>query len=536
MKGNCFLIGLDGATFHILDPLMDAGVMPFLKRFADDGVRANLISVVPPITPPAWTSMVTGRSPGFHGVFDFFHREKGSHHIRFTSSGDVHCETVWAIASRNGARVTTLNFPLMMPPPEINGNVVSGGWLTCRQLRLGCHPEGLYDRIKTIPCFSARELVMDMAHEGKALDGCSNEEYEEWIQFHIRREKHWAGILDFLVREDPCDLTAILFDGTDKIQHLCWRFISPDFGGGCASGWELNIRSLCLEYYATLDRLIAGIVERAGADATVILASDHGFGAQTEILFINGWLQQNGYLQWADNDALKRDHADGLGMGELGKHSYLIDWDKTLAYASTPSSNGIHIVVEGEGYGKGIPRSGYERFRNELASGLLDLRSPGNREPVVAKVWTREECFSGPYMDRAPDLTLGLRDGGLVSILSSDVAVKEKKWPSGTHRMEGILMARGPGIRRGERLDQVSILDVFPTMLYCLGLPIPEEAEGRVPLKLFEEARLRNNPVLITGHSGAGAPGREERADQPVYDAEDEAKIAERLRALGYIE
>jgi len=96
-----------------------------------------------------------------------------------------------------------------------------------RQLRLGCHPDGLFDRLKALPSFNARELALDMTHEAKAIEGCAEEEYEPWVDMHIRRERQWVDIVQYLRKTEPSAFTALMFDGTDKIQHLCWRFIDP---------------------------------------------------------------------------------------------------------------------------------------------------------------------------------------------------------------------------------------------------------------------------------------------------------------------
>jgi len=536
MKNQTILIGVDGATFSILNPLMNEGVMPFLKQFMVSGVRAELQSVIPPLTPPAWTSLMTGRSPGQHGIFDFSVKESpGSQLVHIASSRDVGCETIWSLVSRQGMRVTSLNFPLMFPPPRINGNVVPGGLMPWRQLRLGCHPSDLYDRLKALPGFNARELAMDVEQEEKAVEGCPPEEYEGWVEQHIRREQRWFEILRYLMYQDSCELTAILFDGMDKLQHLCWRFLDPAYLSGTPSAWEQRIRNLCRQYFRQLDQFLAEIAALVGPDATIIIASDHGFGAQTEIFFINTWLEQQGYLAWANQAPPRETNSAKLGTGLLARHVYLLDWELTTAYTPTPSSNGIHIVVARDGSGKGIPPADYGRFRADLMESLRKVINAVG-ELVVSHIWTREQAFAGPYMELAPDLTLALRDSGQVSILASDAPVKPRYEPSGTHRPEGIFMAVGPGINQGISLPQLSILDVAPTVLYSLGLAIPEDMEGRVPAGAFKPSWLQARPVRVTASARPSMPASPQATVEIMYTEEEEAELAARLRALGYIE
>lgn len=536
MNRRTLLIGLDGATFSVLDPFMDQGVMPFLKAFLQEGARATLRSVVPPLTPPAWTSLVTGRSPGNHGIFDFFLKEEKSPHIRFATSADLPCETVWSLASRSGCRVTVLNFPLMLPPPRVNGHVISGGWMTARQLRLGCHPEGLYDSLKALPGFDPRRLVLSLSDEEKALEGCDPSEYDEWIRMHIEREEQWFRIAEHLIRKEPSDLTAVLFDGVDKIQHLCWRFLRPEDAGRALTPREEETRAWCLRYFARLDAILAGLVGMVGEDATVFVASDHGFGPQVETFFVNAWLAKEGALFWAAPEPPQEGATAVLGMRQLARHVSMLDWERTRAYAATPSSNGIHIVAARDGRAGGVPAAEYETFRSELVRRLTAVRSPSTGKAMIEKIWTREEAFAGPFLSRAPDITLYLWDGGLVSILDSDSAVKPRATPAGTHRPEGVFMARGNGIRPAFRAEEMSILDVAPTLLYSLDLPIPQEMEGRVAKGLYMPACLEQRPPKAEARSEAAAAPNKGVGDRLLFDAEAEAEMAARLRALGYIE
>jgi predicted AlkP superfamily phosphohydrolase/phosphomutase len=533
MSSRCILIGLDGATFGILDPLVEEGVMPCLKGLFDSGARGELLSVIPPLTPPGWTSLMTGRSPGNHGIFDFFRFEyRNGRYIRVVDSTDVGCETIWSMVSRQGLKATVLNFPLTSPPRPISGSVVPG-WVPWRYMRLACHPAGLYDELKELPGFNARELAMDMEIDGKAIEGCQKEEdYEAWIQLHIRREQQWFEILRHLMKESPSHLTAVLFDGVDKLQHFCWRFLDPAFFPSRPSSWEQEIRALCLDYFRLVDRFLDEILSLAGSDATLVIASDHGFGASVEVFCLNAWLAEQGYLAW-DEAALKEpDAGPKLGLETMARQFYQVDWARTRAHSPTPSSNGIYIPVADGGGDAGISPEAYEGFRRELMDSLLRFRCPSTGEPVVTRIWTREEAFSGAYMDLAPDLTVSLRDGGFVSILPSDTPLKRRREPTGTHRPEGVFVAAGPGIRRGARLTRLSILDVAPLLLHTLGLAVPEDLEGRVPADLYEPSHSTAHPVVYGDGTRSPEPvGKPEPAPE-----RGEKEIVERLRALGYLE
>ena len=528
MSPRVLLIGLDGATFSILDPLMDEGVMPSLKSLIASGARSELTSVIPALTPPAWTSLMTGRSPGNHGIFDFlrFEFRSGSRQLRVLDSDDVASPTVWSILAKHGLKSTVLNFPMTFPARGISGNVVPG-WVPWRHLRLACYPKTLYSRLTAaLPEFNPRELAMDMALEERALEGCTREEdYENLIKLHIRRERQWFGVLRHLMHEDPADLTAILFDGVDKLQHFCWRFLDRAIFSASPSDWETRIRGWCLEYFREIDRFIGEIVAMGGEDVSVIIASDHGFGPTVEVFYLNAWLHQHGYLVWADAANVEQKHAETLGLGTMARRFYEIDWDKTTAYCPTPSSNGIYITPSA-GNGTGVPAERYETFRRELMEALL-------REPAVKQIWTREEAFAGSHMASAPDLTLSLRDGGLVSILPSDVLLKSREQAAGAHRSNGVFITAGNGIMQGLATSGLSILDVAPLLLHRMGLPVPMDLEGHVPEGLFQPEYLESHPILFdapcSGSSVMAAP-------LANVDAQMEAEMMNQLRALGYME
>ncbi len=153
----------------------------------------------------------------------------------------------------------------------------------------------------------------------------------------------------------------------------------------------------------------------------------------------------------------------------------------------------------------------------------------------MSEVYTRDEVFQGPHHDAAPDLTLILSDGGLMSILPSEEIVSRRPSVCGSHRPVGVFGARGPTIRPGLVANELSILDIAPTVLYSLGLPVPEQLQGRVPVEIYQEAVLKEHPVKKTA-AGTTGPGTLPDSVPVPGELEDEETVFERLRELGYIE
>jgi len=526
-------IGMDGATFTVLDHLTadvpGVGVtMPFLKRIFEQGVRARLRSTPNPLTPPAWVSLMTGRSPGHHGVFDFLRAEEKGGEIFFTLSDarDVRTETIWSIASRQGRTVSALNFPITAPPRKVAGSIVPG-FVPWKHLRRNVTPPELFERLKTMPEFNPKELAWDFDQEAKAMEVLDESETEHWVRYHLPREEQWFRIARKILEEDKPDLMAIMFDGTDKIQHQAWEFLDPNLSAHADTPFARRMSEVCRLYFRKLDGYIEQLVALAGPDVQLFMASDHGFTATTEIVRINAFLAEKGYAFWRpqdDSDEGKR--RDKSWFANL-------DWEKTVAYCRTPSSNGITIRVAEKPGAPGIAPEDYEAFRARLIADLESLRDEKTGERIITEIHKREDVFPGVAMKDAADLTLVLRDFGFVSIANVLPVVEKRPSPAGTHHPDGVFIAYGPGVRRAGMVDRLRIEDVPASMLYSLGLEIPGDFEGAVPESFFTPEHLRAHPVRI------GAP------TLPVKDGdvqggdigEDEKqKIIEQLQMLGYME
>ncbi|MCP5159632.1 MAG: alkaline phosphatase family protein [Gammaproteobacteria bacterium] len=526
-------LGLDGATFHILDDLTCARpgqdvVMPFLGQFMAQGFRAPLRSTPHPLTPPAWTTLVTGRNPGEHGVYDFMRVDDRQHEVFFTlyDFRDIRCETIWNIAERQNRSVVSLNFPMMAPPPKLNGSLIPG-FTPWKHLRRNMTPDTLYERLQAIPGFHPRELAWDFERENEVGNDMDEDYLADWIRYHLPREELWFKVACKLLVEDQPALLAILFDGVDKIQHQAWYYLDPALRPAQPDAAYWMLRNLCLDYFHRLDGYLAELTRLAGSDVQVFMASDHGFTGSGRVVRINRYLADLGYLvyQALDGTAAAQRRASS-------PFAYL-DWEKTVAYCPTPSSNAILIRVAREPGQPGVAPGDYLAFRAQLIEQLYALRDPATGEPVIRDILTREAAFPGQASANAPDLTLILADHGFVSIRNLEPTVFTRPRPVGTHHPDGIVLASGPGIQPGWHREPLPIADVAATLLHSLDLPIPADFDGQVITSAFTIDSLRNRPV----HSGSTTrPVKDGAVQEDAIPAEDRDKILAQLAMLGYLE
>ena len=536
MTTKTIFIGLDGASFSILDELVkekeeQKPVMPFLANLYRDGTRCILRSTPNPLTPPAWVSLMTGKTPGNHGIYDFIRAEETEEDVFFTlyDARDCITESVWSIVSRNGKKVAALNFPFTAPPSKDLKGVMIPGFIPWRHLRRNTVPKELYDQLKeSLPEFNPKKLAWDFEQEKDAINKLSDEDRENWIRYHLPREKQWYNIAEYLLRTEAPELMAVMFDGVDKLQHQAWLFLDPDLQSGTKTSYHSKMRTLCLEYFSQLDGFLEGLITAAGPDVQVFLASDHGFTKTTEIVRINAYLHEKGYLHWKtmdDTEASKR--REGSMFANL-------DWTKTTAYCRTPSSNGITIRVADKAGKAGIAPSEYNAFREQLIRDLEALRDQDTGERIIKEIHKREDVFPGPAMRDAPDLLMVLRDYGFVSIKNKLPVVEPREEIAGTHHPDGVLIAYGPGIHKGKKVDVCQITDVCATLLYSLGLEIPNDFEGKVAQSLFTQPYLAENAVRYGGLTLTQG-GTECETSETMEDDEKE-KLMAQLQLLGYME
>ncbi|MDA0780968.1 MAG: alkaline phosphatase family protein [Rickettsiales bacterium] len=518
-------LGMDGSTFTILNELTsgDNPVMPFMAQIFKQGARGKLLSTPNPLTPPAWVSLMTGRSPGNHGLYDFLKTTEvgGELYTELYSATDCQVEMIWSIASRQGKRVAALNLPFTAPPPrDING-VILPGFIPWKHLRRNTQPKDFYTSLKeNLPGFDPKELAWDFEREEKSVQHLTDEERKNWVIYHLPREEQWFNVAKYVLQNENTDLMAVMFDGTDKLQHQIWRFIAPGLEPAEPDAYYDEMREISLKYFSLLDGYLKDLIETAGEDTQVFMASDHGFTTQYEAVRINSYLKEKGYLKYKDNpDPTKSDFLS------------TVDVSKSIAYCKTSSSNGINIRIARTAGETGVKPEEYKEVREKLIYDLEQLVDKDTGERIITDITVREEAFPGLAMGEAPDLLLTLRDHGFVSTRDELPVVQKLSQPIGTHHPEGVFIAYGPGIKKGVVIEDRNIVDVAATLLYSVGLPVPSDFEGQVPTSVFTEEYLKENPIRI----GAETLPPVNSATKDMSPEEKQSLLAQ-LSALGYAE
>jgi predicted AlkP superfamily phosphohydrolase/phosphomutase len=534
------VIGLDSATFDVVDPMLAAGELPNLARLCAGGARGVLRSTTHPLTPHAWATIVTGVNAGRHGIWDFTERDESGYQLRLVNGSFRRAPAVWDRLRAAGRRTGIVNVPFTWPAPEIDGFAFAGFDAAAREQGL-THPESLRAELRRR--FGSLELDNRFPLTEGKLD----------LDLVRRAAAQKVEIVTWLAERFEPELLFVVFMAADHVQHLGWR------------DWErAGLESPVAETYRILDEATGALAGLAGDEGNVVVISDHGAGSLRGVLNLNAWLAAEGFLAYEAGGrvagrrllgealALRRYLPERLRYAakqrlpalrdrtiERSEYS-VVDWSRTQAFAYGTFGNIVVNVRGREEHGIVEPGEEYERVRDELAARLLEVRGPEG-EAIVARVHKREDLFHGPELAKVPDLLVEfdhyawLGKGNLKSASESlwdriDVEGGGDQSYVGSHRHEGIVVLFGPAVAEGAPV-QGELVDVAPTMLYLLGEAIPADLEGRILVEALRPELLDERPPAYD--DSAPAEFAPERAE---LEAEGAAEVERRLRGLGYLE
>ncbi|GAB4339404.1 MAG: alkaline phosphatase family protein [Candidatus Abyssubacteria bacterium] len=548
------VLGLDGGCFRVLRPLMNRGLMPNLSSLVGKGVWRVLQSTVPPVTGPAWTTFMTGVNPAQHGIFDFVRRVPGKMERQVVAHNQIAANTLFQIVGHAGLKVGSINLPLTYPPPHVNGFVVSG-MLTPGPESEFTYPPELKEQLNRV----ANPYILDVWWKRYSEHNAA-----DFVARLAECLRHRTTAIRHLMKHHQWNLLVAVLTEVDRIQHSLWNYLNPDEGPepGDLPRYR-QVHKAVLEFYATLDSAIGDITGELPQDANLVIVSDHGFGPMRKKFYVNTWLRNEGFLSvnerlWNSRKRrktarrLSRKVIASLRLGGIASGARRLlwaqrsgrmmpfdvlqcfDWRNTTCYAASYSEQGLYVNLKGrEPYGTVSPGGEYEATRERVIERLKALHDPSAEHPLRVEVLRKEEVYSGPYLDDAPDIIFAVEDGAYLADIGLEQNVfMNSTWETGTgtHRPDGIFIAAGPDIRPGGELSAANIIDVAPTVLHLLRLPTPKNMEGAAMTDILG-GELARSPVT---YCDPLARSEVERA--AAYTDEEENLVRDKLSGLGYMD
>jgi predicted AlkP superfamily phosphohydrolase/phosphomutase len=550
------VIGLDAATFDLIRPWAAEGHLPVLDRLIKSGAHGKLRSVPNANSAPAWTSFATGQNPGKHGIYYFDEPVPGTYNRRYLNGSFRRSRTLWDYLSEAGRQVGVINVPLSYPAEAVNGFMISGLDAPGAQAEGFAYPKDLVGSLRD----RLGEYIIEPGLPGMIKAGRKQAAVDR-LKTTIHQRHIYA---EHLMKTREWDVFIVVFTAADLAQHFFWKDMDachPDHDEKQAEVFGDTI----LHVYQQLDSVVGSLLETAG-DAHALLLSDHGGGAnQRGAEFINDWMAASGFLSIAKKSGLRRRLLGGLGaLYRLFDRTFSrefkqklasrlpglrsrvesatcfkdIDWSATRAYGDGARDE-IWINLKGrEPAGIVEPGAEYDNVCEEIIAALKASRDAGSGRPAVLQVSRREDLYSGPYLDKAPDLYVKWNTDLVLTGLDTGAGDKVKTGKgadsplqSGGHRENGIFLLSGSGVKPGVELSNAEIIDIAPTILYLSGADIPSGLDGKILSEALQADYLASRPPVFRD-----IETRSSETGNRDYSRKEAEKVARSLKDMGYID
>jgi ATP sulfurylase len=450
------VIGLDCATPQLVfDQWRDR--LPHLSRLMHGGTYGELESTIPPITVPAWMSMMTSKDPGRLGFYGFRNRADHSYdRMRIANSAMVAEDTTWDILSRAGRKVVLVGVPQTYPVKPTNGYIITS-FLTPSTRSQYTYPADLQHEIEAL----VGEYMLD-------VENFRTEEKDDLLrQIHEMTKKRFE-VVRYLLSEKDWDFFMLVEMGVDRIHHAFWKYFDPQH-----AKYEPNTpyENVIEEYYKYLDGEIGELLAMLDDDTVVLVVSDHGARHMEGGICINEWLRQEGYLVLKD---------EPTSIVPLEKVE--IDWDRTKAWGAGGYYGRLFLNVQGREPQGVIPAQDYEKVRDEIVHKLSQIAD--EKGVNIGTVAYKPQDVYTECRNVAPDLmvyfgdlawrSVGSLGHGGIHTRENDIGPDDAN-----HAQHGVFIMYDPRQQGRGKVDGLHLMDVAPTVLDTMGLPVPADMQGK---------------------------------------------------------
>jgi predicted AlkP superfamily phosphohydrolase/phosphomutase len=526
------IIGLDGFTWRLGREFMECGVMPNLAQMVKQGCSGDLRSVIPFETPSAWASFQTGCYPAKTGVYTFHVYDRQLRQIHTSNFSDIAVPTLLELAHRAGKKMVSINLPMTWPAPKIGGIIIPG--FMCPAItRDTVYPGEIYDR------------YLSKRHNYDMVNTKSCKTITAFVDQQIATEKARCDVALDLMRETPWDIFCVHNQSSDHVQHAMWTHLDSS-----VPGFRQDAHDDILRFYRRCDDMIGQITQAAGPETITFIISDHGFRLRKSSFWLNAWFREQGYLRLYERQIRKnrwtslktnlkkfvpglqaaarlcgswqsRWHKTNFLENDLSYFRDVIDLSNTSAMAFGAMAGLVYL------HGNSGQR---ESLAREITRKLMSEFGEGSPRPVIRKITLGNETFAQNPGKDVPDLVVHSIPGvtfhvnPLAPNILADVNTRQSdNMNVGTHDQQGIAVLCGPGIKKGIRWDG-DIVDIVPTILAILELPVLRHMDGRVWLQAFMDPP----PIRYEDFSVV-------RKTAESYMRSEQDDIEKRLKDLGYL-
>jgi predicted AlkP superfamily phosphohydrolase/phosphomutase len=372
-KPRVCVVGLDGTPHSLVKRFMADGTMPSMAKIASSGQLSKMKVTLPEISSVSWSSFMTGVNPGTHGILGFVDLKASSYEMRFPSFRDISAPTFWDKLGERGKTSIVINQPSTYPARSIPGVLVAG--FVALEMNKAVTPMKYVYQLEE----AGYKIDIDTMRARTDHDFLFRDLY---TTLQGRRKA-----VDILWRDVDWDYFQVVVTGTDRLHHYLWDALDdPDH----------KYHSQFREYYQGVDSFVGEMFDRfletSGTDGDeFFMLSDHGFTALRKEVYLNAWLQREGYLSF------RVENPDSLTQISPDAKAFTMDPGR------------IFINLKGKFPGGSVPESEADELKNEIIERLRNLEFEG--EPVLRDVFRKEDIYDGPATERAADLIALSHDG-----------------------------------------------------------------------------------------------------------------------------
>ncbi|MBI5788564.1 MAG: alkaline phosphatase family protein [Candidatus Schekmanbacteria bacterium] len=433
--------------------------LPNLKALMSNGVWGRLESCLPPITVPAWSSMLTSKDPGELGFYGFRNRKDHSYDgLFFANSSSVKEKTVWDILTQNHKKSILLGIPQTYPPKPVNGYMVTC-FLTPSTKSEYTYPPELKAEVEQV----ADGYMLD-------VDDFRTENKKKLLADIYRMTEKRFRVARHLMTTKVWDFCMLVEMGVDRLQHGFWKYSDPTHIKFDPHTEFVNVTR---DYYKYIDQEIGRLLTLIDRENTaVIVVSDHGAQKMDGGICINEWLMRQGYLTLKEKPP-----------GVIPANKMKIDWEKTYAWGEGGYYSRIFLNVKGREPQGAVAPEDYENVRNKL---IAELEALGDDKghPIGTRVYKPEEIYR-TCNGVPPDLialfgNLYWRSVGSVGLNTIHTFDNDTGPDDANHAQHGIFVMNTNDMGQKGCRENLQIMDVAPTILHLLGITPPDDMHGKI--------------------------------------------------------